>query len=56
MLKGISLTNNPDYYQSLSEASKNTLIYQGGKMSEKEASQFENQPWFEYSIQAAKMG
>ncbi len=32
---------NPEYYHQLSEASKQTLTYQGGKMSEAEAKAFE---------------
>lgn len=37
---------NPDYYERLSEASKNTLQFQGGRMSEKEANDFEREEWF----------
>ncbi len=40
----------PDYYQSLSEASKQTLVHQGGSMQVREALEFENQAWFTYSI------
>jgi 2-amino-1-hydroxyethylphosphonate dioxygenase (glycine-forming) len=40
----------PDYYSNLSEASKKTLAYQGGKMTEEEAHQFENDPLFATSI------
>ena len=40
----------PRYYQSLSEASKNTLIHQGGKMDHQEAVEFEKESWFELSI------
>ncbi|MCA4898620.1 MAG: HD domain-containing protein [Bacteroidota bacterium] len=40
----------PDYYNNLSEASKKTLEYQGGKMTEEEAHQFENDPLFATSI------
>jgi putative nucleotidyltransferase with HDIG domain len=43
------------YYAELSEASKNTLAYQGGMMSEAEASAFENQPFFEESILIRKI-
>jgi 2-amino-1-hydroxyethylphosphonate dioxygenase (glycine-forming) len=35
---------NPVYYQNLSEASKQTLTYQGGVMSDIEATAFENDP------------
>lgn len=41
----------PAYYSALSEASKKTLSFQGGKMSEKEAVDFENDPLFDISIQ-----
>ena len=37
---------NPGYYEQLSEASKRTLNYQGGKMDEKEAKDFERDEWF----------
>ncbi len=40
----------PDYYHNLSDASKNTLEFQGGKMSEEEAIRFEKGPFFEVSI------
>lgn len=36
-----------DYFQKLSDASKITLEFQGGRMSEEEASAFENDPFFE---------
>ncbi len=42
---------NPEYYASLSEASKKTLEHQGGRMSEKEAIAFESDPLFQMSIQ-----
>ncbi len=35
---------NPDYYANLSEASKQTLAFQGGKMSADEAAAFEANP------------
>ncbi len=41
---------DPDYYHQLSEASKKTLEYQGGVMSEEEAHAFETDPLFEVSI------
>jgi phosphonate degradation associated HDIG domain protein len=41
---------NPDYYDKLSEASKNTLEFQGGKMSATEATAFEKDPLFETSL------
>lgn len=40
-----------DYYDQLSEASKKTLEYQGGRMSETEAGNYEKQPLFELIIQ-----
>jgi putative nucleotidyltransferase with HDIG domain len=40
----------PAYFEQLSEASKQTLIFQGGIMSEKEAVEFEQDPLFEDSI------
>lgn len=35
----------PEYYDNLSDASKQTLLFQGGKMSSKEARMFELTPW-----------
>jgi putative nucleotidyltransferase with HDIG domain len=40
----------PDYYNNLSEASKKTLVFQGGIMSAEEAEAFEKDPLFEPSI------
>lgn len=40
----------PDYYDQLSEASRQTLEYQGGRMSTEEATSFEKDPLFELSI------
>ena len=37
---------NPAYYEKLSEASKSTLVFQGGRMSEQEAKAFEREEWF----------
>lgn len=37
---------NPKYYNQLSEASKNTLKFQGGRMNETEASAFEKEELF----------
>lgn len=39
-----------DYYKSLSEASKQTLIFQGGRMNAREANDFEQNPYFELII------
>lgn len=41
---------NPAYFDKLSEASRKTLEFQGGKMNESEAKEFENDPLFEVSI------
>lgn len=41
---------HPEYYQQLSEASKKTLEYQGGVMTEAEGRSFEADPLFETSI------
>jgi 2-amino-1-hydroxyethylphosphonate dioxygenase (glycine-forming) len=38
------------YFHSLSEASKKTLEFQGGRMNQEEAMAFENDPLFELSI------
>ncbi|PWB31727.1 phosphohydrolase [Pseudomonas sp. SDI] len=40
----------PGYYQRLSEASRRTLAYQGGVMSEAEADAFEQDPLFAVSV------
>ncbi len=40
----------PEYFNNLSEASKKTLVFQGGKMNEQEALVFESDPLFEVSI------
>lgn len=39
-----------DYYEALSEASKQTLMFQGGRMTEKEAKDFEQNPYFDLII------
>lgn len=44
----------PEYYDNLSEASKHTLEFQGGKMNEPEALTFEQDPLFETSIAMRK--
>jgi 2-amino-1-hydroxyethylphosphonate dioxygenase (glycine-forming) len=41
---------HPEYYNNLSEASKQTLVYQGGVMTASEAERFEHDPLFEASI------
>jgi len=40
----------PDYYNALSEASKKTLEFQGGRMADQEATDFEKDDIFETSI------
>lgn len=40
----------PEYYNNLSEASKKTLEFQGGRMTADEAKQFERDPLFELHI------
>ena len=40
----------PDYYENLSEASKQTLAKQGGPMTEDEAEAFESDPLFQQKI------
>lgn len=44
----------PEYYDNLSEASKRTLEFQGGKMNSVEALHFEKDPLFETSIAMRK--
>ena len=44
----------PDYYNSLSEASKKTLEFQGGVMPADEAEAFEKDPLFDTSIRMRK--
>jgi 2-amino-1-hydroxyethylphosphonate dioxygenase (glycine-forming) len=44
----------PEYDAQLSEASKQTLAYQGGKMSQEEAETFELDDLFDLSIQLRK--
>lgn len=45
---------DPAYYAQLSEASKRTLDYQGGPMTEEEAAAFEQYPLFDLIIQMRK--
>jgi phosphonate degradation associated HDIG domain protein len=44
----------PEYYESLSEASRKTLEFQGGVMSAKEAETFEKDALFDTSIRMRK--
>ena len=41
---------SPEYYDKLSEASKKTLNFQGGKMNEVEAKAFEREEWFSLGL------
>ena len=41
---------HPDYYNNLSDASKKTLEFQGGRMSKEEADSFESDSLFDTSI------
>lgn len=41
---------NPAYFNNLSEASKQTLVFQGGRMEQEEAQAFEQNPYFEVII------
>lgn len=41
----------PDYHEKLSEASKQTLAFQGGVMTEAEARAYEQAPFFDLSLQ-----
>lgn len=40
----------PEYFEKLSEASRQTLVYQGGPMNVAEAEEFETDPLFEASL------
>ena len=44
-------SKNPGYYDKLSEASKGTLAFQGGRMNDSEMTAFEESPNFTESIQ-----
>lgn len=45
---------DPEYYNQLSDASKKTLEYQGGRMEKDEAEAFEKYPLFKLIIQMRK--
>jgi phosphonate degradation associated HDIG domain protein len=45
---------DPEYYDQLSDASKKTLEYQGGRMSEEEANAFEHYKLFDLIIKMRK--
>lgn len=40
----------PAYYEKLSEASRQTLVFQGGVMTDAEASAYEQAPYFDLSL------
>lgn len=48
-VKRFKVSRNKDYFNELSDASKQTLVYQGGIMSEEEANKFENHELFDLS-------
>ena len=48
-------TKDASYYSKLSEASKRTMKYQGGFMSEKELSDFEKDDYFEDSLKIRRL-
>ena len=47
--------SDPDYYNTLSKASKQTLAHQGGILSKSEGRAFEDDPYFEASIAIRKI-
>ena len=49
-VKRYLVAKNPKYYEELSDASKQTLTYQGGPMNQKEINEFETDPIFNESI------
>lgn len=44
------ITKNVAYYNRLSDASKKTFEYQGGKLNEREMNDFENDPLFNFHL------
>lgn len=50
MTKRYLITKNDSYYNNLSEASKKTFEYQGGKLTSTEITQFENNKLFEFHL------
>ena len=44
------ITMDEDYYNNLSEASKQTYLYQGGKLNNQELEEFEKNPYFDYHL------
>lgn len=53
-IKRYLITKNPTYYDKLSEASKGTFLYQGGKMTPEELNNFENNRMFPYILAMRK--
>ena len=53
-IKRYLITKNPSYYDKLSEASKGTFLYQGGKMTLEELNNFENNRMFPYILAMRK--
>ena len=49
-IKRYLITKNPDYYDKLSEASKGTFEFKGGKMTIEELNTFENNRMFPYHL------
>lgn len=50
LTKRYLMTTKEDYYDSLSEASKITFKYQGGRLTEEEIHQFERNKYFDYHL------
>ena len=50
LTKRYLITTKEDYYDSLSEASKITFNYQGGKLTEEEIHNFESDKYFDYHL------
>lgn len=50
LVKRYLTARDPGYYAKLSDASKTTLRYQGGPLSDEEASQFEQDPLFSLKV------
>jgi len=48
--KRFNVTINPDYYDKLTDASKETLTYQGGLMTKEEMIDFIRDPLYEYHL------
>ena len=44
------VTTRPEYFNKLTEASKETLKYQGGKLSDLEREEFESSPLFKAHV------